>query len=53
MERLVSYAAAMLASLIGWQVCRPLGPVAGTIVSSVLAASAMYCVRRWWQKHLG
>ena len=53
MERLVSYAAAIFASLIGWQVGSKLGPAVGFLLSTILAAVGMYAARRWWRQNIG
>jgi hypothetical protein len=52
-ERLVSYAAAFFASLIGWQIGHKFGFAAGFFLSTILAAVGMYAVRRWWRQNIG
>ncbi len=53
MGRLVSYAAALFASLIGWQIGRKFGPATGFLLATVLAGVGMYAVRRWWRQNIG
>lgn len=53
MARLVSYAAALFASLIGWQLGSKLGPATGFLLSTVLAGVGMYGARRWWRQNIG
>jgi hypothetical protein len=53
LARLVSYAAAFFASLIGWQIGRKFGPAAGFFLSTVLAGVGMYAARRWWRQNIG
>jgi len=52
MERLVGYMAAILASLIGWRLGAPLGPLAGFVLALVMAGVGMYAARRWWRHNL-
>ena len=53
MARLVSYAAALFASLIGWQIGSKVGPAVGFLLSTILAGVGMYAARRWWQQNIG
>jgi hypothetical protein len=53
MERMVSYAAAFFASLIGWQIGHKFGPAVGFLLSTVLAGVGMYVARRWWRQNIG
>jgi hypothetical protein len=53
MERFVSYAAAIAASSLGWNVGRHLGTGTGFVLAVLAAGIGMYLTRRWLRQHLG
>jgi len=52
MERMIGYLAAMVASVVGWQLGRPLGEFAGFFTSILAAALGLYFTRRWLRDHI-
>jgi hypothetical protein len=52
-ERLVSYSAAIFASLVGWLIGSKIGPTTGFLLSTILAGVGMYVARRWWRQNMG